>query len=313
MKFFSADDIAHALPYAALVDALDGAFKGGFTVPVRAHHNVPVTDGQDATVLLMPAWSDDGFIGVKTAIVAPENTGKGLPSVQATYQLFDRDTGQPLALMDGPELTARRTACASALAARYLAPSDASKLLMIGSGVLAHHLPLAHASVRPIRAVRVWGRSFENAKKTAAALRAEGLAAEAVENLQSAVTWADIVSSATLAKQPIINGDWLRPGQHIDLVGAFRPDMREADDAVMRRARIFCDTRGGAMKEAGDLSDPLTRGVIKAEDVLADLFDLASGAYRFERGGDDITLFKSAGTAIEDLAAAMLAYRYEAD
>lgn len=304
--------MARALPYGALVDAIERAFAGGVTVPVRAHHNVPVPDGQDATILLMPAWSDDGFIGVKTVIVAPDNAARSLPAVQATYQLFERETGRPLALMDGPELTARRTACASALAARYLAPREASKLLMIGTGVLGHHLPLAHAAVRPISEVRVWGRNAENAEKSAAALRAAGLAAKAVEDLASSVHWADIVSAATLAKQPIINGNWLRPGQHIDLVGAFRPDMREADDTVLKRARIFCDTKAGAMTEAGDLSDPLARRVIENADVLADLFDLADGSYRFERHADDITLFKSAGTAIEDLAAAMLAYGREA-
>lgn len=312
MKLIDADALAEALPYGALVDAIGHAFEGGVTVPVRAHHDVPVEGGQNATVLLMPAWSDDGFIGVKTVIVAPENAAKGLPAVQATYQLFDRETGQPLALMDGPELTARRTACASALAARYLAPHDASKLLMIGTGVLAHHLPQAHAAVRPIRQVRVWGRNPANAEKTAAALRAAGLEAEMSENLSSSVEWADIVSAATLAKEPIIDGNWLRPGQHVDLVGAFRPDMREADDTVLKRALIFCDTKAGAMKEAGDLSDPLGRGVISDQDVLADLFDLATEAYAFERAADDITMFKSAGTAIEDLAAAMLAYGRDA-
>jgi ornithine cyclodeaminase len=304
--------LARALPYDALVDAIDRAFAGGVTVPVRAHHDVSVDGGQNSTVLLMPAWSDEGFIGVKTVIVAPENAHRGLPAVQATYQLFDRDTGQPLALMDGPELTARRTACASALAARYLAPADASKLLMIGTGVLAQHLPLAHAAVRPIKEVQVWGRNPENAEKIAAALRAAGLAAEMTDDLSSAVSWADIVSAATLAKTPIIDGNWLRPGQHVDLVGAFRPDMREADDTVLKRARIFCDTRAGAMKEAGDLSDPLARGIIGDTDVLADLFDLATGAYTFDRTAGDITMFKSAGTAIEDLAAAMLAYAHEA-
>lgn len=312
MKLIDADAVARALPYGALVDAIGDAFAGGVTVPVRAHHNVPVENGQDSTILLMPAWSNDGYIGVKTVVVAPENAAKGLPAVQATYQLFDRDTGAPLALLDGPELTARRTACASALAARYLAPSNASKLLMIGTGVLGHHLPQAHAAVRPITEVRVWGRNAENAEKSAAALRAAGLAADAVTDLSSAVTWADIVSAATLAKEPIIDGAWLRPGQHIDLVGAFRPDMREADDTVLERARIFCDTKAGAMTEAGDLCDPLERGVIKDTDVLADLFELCGGAYTFERGADDITMFKSAGTAIEDLAAAMLAYAREA-
>lgn len=310
MKLFSASALARSLPYAALIDAIDGAFKGGVTVPVRAHHNIPVADGQDSTMLLMPAWSDDGYTGVKTVIVAPENASRSLPTVQATYQLFRRDTGEPLALMDGPELTARRTACASALAARYLAPENASKLLMIGTGVLAQHLPLAHAAVRPIREVRVWGRNPANAEKIAAALRAAGLAAAAVENLEQNISWADIVSSATLAKQPIIKGEWLRSGQHIDLVGSFRPDMREADDVVLKRSKVYCDTRGGAMKEAGDLCDPLSRGIITEADVLADLFDLASGAHKPTRHPDDITLFKSAGTAIEDLAAAMLAYRH---
>lgn len=308
MKLFDAANIAKALPYGALVDAIGAAFSGGVTVPVRAHHDVPVDDGQNSTILLMPAWSDDGFIGVKTVVVAPENASKGLPAVQATYQLFDRETGQPLALMDGPELTARRTACASALAARYLAPENASKLLIIGTGVLGYHLPQAHAAVRPIDEVRVWGRNPENAEKSAAALRAAGLAAEMTDDLSTSVEWADIISAATLAKEPIINGNWLRPGQHVDLVGAFRPDMREADDTVVKRARVFCDTKAGAMKEAGDLCDPLARGVIGEQDILADLFELSSGDYIFNRSADDITMFKSAGTAIEDLAAAMLAY-----
>lgn len=309
MKLVDAANLAEALPYGALVDAIGAAFAGGVTVPVRAHHDVPVEDGQNSTILLMPAWSDDGFIGVKTVVVAPENASKGLPAVQATYQLFDRETGQPLALMDGPELTARRTACASALAARYLAAENASKLLMIGTGVLGYHLPQAHAAVRPITDVRVWGRNAANAEKSAAALRAAGMNAEMTEDLSSSVEWADIVSAATLAKEPIIKGNWLRPGQHVDLVGAFRPDMREADDTVLKRARVFCDTKSGAIKEAGDLCDPIARGVISEQDVLADLFELSSGDYVFERGADDITMFKSAGTAIEDLAAAMLAYK----
>ena len=231
MLLIDAAKTAAALPYAALVDAIDAAFKGGCTVPVRAHHNVPVEDGQDSTVLLMPAWSDDGFVSVKTVIVAPENAAKGMPAVQATVQLFDRDTGVPLALIDGPELTARRTAAASALAARYLAPEGAEKLLMIGTGVLAQHLPMAHASVRPIKQVRVWGRDSGKAAALAQTLTAQGLSATPVGDLAEAVAWADVISTATLSKTPILQGAWLRPGQHIDLVGAFRPDMREADDA----------------------------------------------------------------------------------
>lgn len=309
MKLFDADALAKSLPYSDLIDAIDAAFKGGVTVPVRAHHTIPKGDGADGTLLLMPAWSDDGFVGVKTVIVAPDNAAKAMPAVQATYQLFDRDTGVPLALFDGPELTARRTACASALAARYLAPPGATSLLMIGTGVLARHLPLAHAAVRPIRSVQVWGRDPAKAKAVADDLAASGLDAAPVSDLARAVAAADIVSAATLSTVPIIQGGWLRPGQHVDLVGAFRPDMREADDAVLTRARLFCDTWAGATKEAGDLCDPLARGVISEDDVEGDLFDLARGDLVVTRAADDITLFKSAGTAIEDLAAAMLAYR----
>ncbi len=309
MKLLDAAALSDALPYLNLVDAIDAAFHGGFTVPVRAHHNIDVKDGQDSTLLLMPAWSDDGFLGVKTVIVAPENAKKSLPAVQATYQLFDRETGQPLALMDGPELTARRTAAASAVAARYLAPENATKLLMVGTGVLAQHLPQAHAAVRPIDEVRVWGRNAENAVARAEELCGVGINATVATDLAESANWADIISAGTLSKQPLIMGDWLRPGQHVDLVGAFRPDMREADDAVLLKSKIYCDTRAGATKEAGDLCDPLARGIISDSDVLGDLFDLASGAVVVDRKPEDITLFKSAGTAIEDLAAAMLAYR----
>jgi len=309
MKLLDADALRDALPYLNLVDAIDAAFKGGFTVPVRAHHNIDVKEGQDSTLLLMPAWSDDGFLGVKTVIVAPENASKSLPAVQATYQLFNRETGQPLALLDGPELTARRTAAASAVATRYLAPESASKLLMVGTGVLAQHLPQAHASVRKLTEVRVWGRNRSNAQACADDLSKAGLNASVADDLAESANWADIISAGTLSKEPLIKGDWLRPGQHIDLVGAFRPDMREADDAVLLRSKIYCDTRAGATKEAGDLCDPLARGVISDSDVLGDLFDLASGTVQVDRTPDDITLFKSAGTAIEDLAAAMLAYK----
>jgi alanine dehydrogenase len=302
--------LAQALPYPDLIDAINDAFKGGVTVPLRAHHTIPgLEGGSDNTLLLMPAWSDDGFIGVKTAVVAPDNRKLGLPAVQVTYQLLERETGRPLASMDGPMLTARRTAAASALAARYLAPEGASKLLMIGTGLLAGELPLAHAAVRPISAVKVWGRDPAKAGATAESLSCAGLNAVPTTDLEKAVGWADIVSAATLSREPLIQGAWLHPGQHVDLVGAFRPDMREADDVAVTRARVFCDTREGALKEGGDLAQPLRDGVFSAKDVEGDLFDLAAGQVAIQRRVDDITLFKSTGTALEDLAGAMLAYR----
>ncbi len=308
IRILDADAVAEALTYPDLIDALDTAFRGGFTVPVRAHHNLPTASGRDATLLVMPAWSDSGYLGLKTVIVAPDNAERGLPAVQATYQLFDRATGRSLALLDGPTITARRTASASALAARYLAAPGATKLLMVGTGVLARHLPAAHAAVRPITEIKVWGRTMAKAEETAADIRAQGLNVTATDDLKAAVDWADIVSSATLSETPLIEGAWLHPGQHVDLVGAFRPDMREADDVALTRSRVFCDTRAGAMVEAGDLAGPLARGVLREEDIEADLFDLAQGHVPVGRADGDITLFKSTGTAIEDLAAAILAY-----
>ena len=307
MLTFDAEAVAARLDYASLVDAIDAAFRGDITIPPRHHHTVPVAGGRDATLLLMPAWSDR-HIGLKTVVVAPENAGRGLPAVQAGYQLMDRATGQLLALIDGPELTARRTAAASALASRYLSRADARHLAMIGTGVLAPHLVAAHASQRPIETVTVWGRDPAKAERLAAGLAGEGLAAKAEPDIAAAIQGADIVSCATLATTPLIDGEWLRPGQHLDLVGAFTPAMREADDRALMRARIFDDTPD-ALASAGEICDPMARGVITAADIRGTLFDLAAGrVVRARPDAETITLFKSAGTALEDMAAAELVY-----
>lgn len=310
MLSFSAAEVAERLDYPSLTDALDAGFRADTTIPPRHHHTVPdagAASGRDATLLLMPAW-DARFIGLKTVVVAPENAAKGLPAVQAGYQLMDRETGQLLALLDGAELTARRTACASALASRYLSRPDSRRLAMVGTGVLAPHLIRAHAAARPIAEVAIWGRNAEKAKALAIELSGSGLAVRAEPDLAAAVGGADIVSCATLAESPLIDGNWLEPGQHLDLVGAFTPEMREADDTALRRADIYIDTED-AMESAGEICDPLARGVISKADILGTLFDLARGRVALPRAGADaITLFKSAGTAVEDLAAAALVY-----
>jgi alanine dehydrogenase len=304
---FDAEAVAARLDYGSLVDAIDAAFRSDITIPPRHHHTVPVAGGRDSTLLLMPAWST-GHIGLKTVVVAPENAARNLPAVQAGYQLMDRATGRLLALMDGAELTARRTAAASALASRYLSRPDARHLTMIGTGVLAPHLIAAHATQRPIDTVTVWGRDRAKAERLAARLAAAGIPAKAEADIARAVERADIVSCATLATEPLIDGDWLRPGQHLDLVGAFTPEMREADDRALKRARIFVDTPE-PLESAGEICDPMARGVITAADIKGTLFDLAAG--RVDRPRPDaeaITLFKSAGTALEDIAAAELVY-----
>jgi len=297
----------------SLVTALHGAFRDGVETPVRHHHTVPMGTRDDATLLLMPAWNagtPPRHIGIKTVTVHPDNPRHEptapKPSVQGAYLLLDGHSGTPRALIDGPSLTARRTAAASALAARFLSRPDARRLLVIGTGRLAPELIAAHADVRPIEHIEIWGRNIRAAERLADDITARGLRAEPCIDLASAVESADIISCATTSRTPVFDGDRLRPGVHVDLVGGFRPDMREADDAAIGRARIFFDTRAGAMSEAGDIVQPLEAGLIAPDDILAELAELCRDEHPGRTDPNEITLFKSVGTALEDLAAAEL-------
>jgi ornithine cyclodeaminase len=259
----------------------------------------------------MPAWTEGGaepFIGIKAIAIFPTNLEKGIPSLTGSYMLLSGETGIPLAVMDGGLLTRWRTAAASALAARYLARADASRHLIVGAGALAPFFARAHAAVRPIRDVSIWNRTAHRAEEIAARLSAEGLRAGAVGDLEAAVRAADIVTGLTGSDAPWLRGAWLKPGTHVDLVGGFKPAMRESDDETLFRSRVYVDTRH-AMEEAGDLLGPLERGVIRESDVQGDLFQLCRGEVAGRGGKDEITLFKSAGTAVEDLAAAILVWR----
>jgi len=310
MRILSAEQVDGALDDVMLIDRLEAAFRAGAEVPVRHHHHLPT-----GTLLLMPAWSPR-HVGIKLVTVFPDNVKRSLPSVFGQYVLLDGSTGQPVALLDGTMLTKRRTACASGLAAHYLAPHNAARLLMIGTGALAPHLVRVHAKVRPIREVAIWGRRPAEAEALAGRLAASlpaaigrPIAVRAVTDRKAAVGDADVISCATLSKEPLVEGAWLREGQHIDLVGAYTPEMRESDDKAVWRARVYLDTRAGAMKEAGDIVQAIRNGTIDEDDVIADLFELARGQQTGRLAGDDasITLFKSVGSALEDLAAAELA------
>lgn len=307
MQQIDAAQVHRALDYAALVDRLELMFRRGCELPVRHHHAIETPGGSEATLLLMPAWQVGGRFGVKMVTVFPGNAAKSLPAVMGLYLLGDATTGTPLALIDGPSLTVRRTAAASALASRYLSRRDAGTMLMVGTGALAPHLIGAHAVVRPIKKVLVWGRDPAKAAALASSFKAAAFSASAATDLEEAVRGADIVSCATLSREPLVRGAWLRPGAHLDLVGAFTPEMRESDDAAVRRASVFVDTRAGALKEGGDVVQPLKSGILKPENVLADLFELTRGEKKGRRLSDEITLFKSVGSALEDLAAAELA------
>ncbi|MGD0491956.1 MAG: ornithine cyclodeaminase family protein [Steroidobacteraceae bacterium] len=300
--------LAARLPRQALIDALEQAFRTPAVVPERRHYQIQSGNPgqQPGTLLLMPAWRVGGALGIKLVTIYPDNALRSLPAVAATYLLLDAETGRPRALLDGGELTLRRTGAASALASRFLSAPDASRLTMVGTGRLAPHLIESHAAVRPIREIRIWGRNAAHSRALAVSLQRPGWVVSATEDLEGAVRWAEVVSCATLSRQPLVRGEWLAAGQHLDLVGAFTPDMCEADDAAVARSELFVDTRQGALSESGELIGAIRRGVIDATSVRGDLSDLVSDRAARSRPSA-VTLFKSVGTALEDLVAAELA------
>lgn len=307
IPFLPAARVDALLDYPGLVNALRDAFAGNWTVPIRHHHGIDMPEGEaDQTLLLMPAWDAGKSVGIKIVTITPGNGARNLPAVQGLYLLLDGLTGEPRALIDGKALTVRRTAAASALAASYCARPDAATHLMIGAGALSRPLIEAHRAVRPISRSLLWARDTAKAEAKVRELELAGIKVEVAPDLEAAVREADIVSTGTLSRDPLVQGAWLKPGQHVDLVGAFLPDMRESDDETMRRATVFVDTRGGALKEAGDIVLAVKSGALAEGGIAADLHDLARKTHAGRASADEITLFKSVGTALEDLAAARL-------
>ncbi len=320
MIVIDADAIDRVLTRSGMVEALRHGFREAIVTPVRHHHPMPRAGEDDAMLLLMPAWSDgrdgladDAVTGVKIVSVVPGNAERGLASVVGTYVLMSGASGAPLAVLDGTRLTLWRTAGASALAADYLARPDAKRLVTIGAGALAEHLIEAHTAIRPIEDVAIWNRSLGKAEALAERFAGRPFRVRAVADPEAAIRDADVVSTATMSTTPIVRGDWLKPGAHVDLVGGYTPAMREADDTAIARARVFVDTREGATREAGDITRPLASGVLTLERIVGDLADLCRGAVAGRGGADEITLFKSVGTALEDLVAARLVHRAIAD
>lgn len=304
MKILTQADVARLGAYKDVVEALRQGFRAEIATPVRHHHDI--TDV--STLLLMPAWSKD-WAGLKTVVFKSDNAAKGLPTIQASYLLIEQKTGETVAMMDGGEITRRRTAAASALAADYLAREDAATMTLVGAGALSPHFALAHAAVRPVKRVFIYTRSIAKGEALAAQLAHHGLEAHSVTDLEHAVRQSDIVSCVTTSTAPIVKGAWLKPGTHVDLAGAFKPTMRETDAQVVVRASVYVDTREGALAEAGDLLQARDEGKFDFADLKGDLFDLCRGTVKGRASADEITLFKSAGTAIEDLATAIMLYQ----
>ena len=305
IRHITAAEVHAALPYPVLVEALRSAFAIGAEAPVRSSFSVTPEGDR---LLLMPAWRPGLDLGVKLVTVFPRNPQRGLASVSALYVLLDGATGHPRALIDGEALTLRRTAAASALASTFLSRPDSRCLLVVGTGALAPYLAAAHCAVRGLQRVLVWGRSNERAGATAQALQSEGIPAQPIADLSVGLADADIVTCATTAREPVVRGAFVKPGTHVDLVGAFTRDMRECDDALVVKAEVFVDTFAGALKEADDLVHPLTSGLIGRDHVRAEMADLVCGRHVGRRAPAEVTLFKSVGTALEDLCAARLVF-----
>ncbi|AJC21597.1 ornithine cyclodeaminase family protein [Pandoraea pulmonicola] len=312
MKIIDAAATRDALAFGPLLDALNAMFVEGCEVPLRHTHVIPdPVTGADVTVLIMPAWQPGGFLGIKTVNIAPANSThpqRGLPGLHSTYLLYDAATGVPLAQMDGNEITSRRTAAASALGVAYLAREDASHLALLGAGRVGALVPLAHRTVRPIRRVSVWDRDARAAARAVDGLREQGFEARVCDTAKAAVADADIVTCATLATEPVVQAEWLAPGVHLDLIGSFTPQMREADDACFAGATLFVDTEE-ALAKSGELLGPMSRGVFTKQDVRGTLADLCRAGRIRREARDERTVFKAVGTALEDLAAAMLVWR----
>ena len=304
MRSFDAAATREALPFDRLIPALRSLFASGCTVPQRHVHEIVNAGGLQFTSLIMPAWLEGRYYGIKTINIANGNAKHGLPGLHASYVLYHGLTGVPLALIDGDQITTRRTAAASALAASYLARADASRLLIVGAGQIAALLADAFRAVRPIEQVAVWARSPAQAERLVGSLQARGIPASRAGSLEAAVRQADIVSCATLAAQPVIEGRWLQAGAHLDLIGSFTPAMREADDDCFVGASLFVDTEE-AFEKSGDLLGPMQRGVLRASDLCGTLTTLSRCEAPGRRTAAERTVFKAVGTALEDLAAAI--------
>ena len=273
----------------------------GLLAAFEAGHRLPQPDIKDLfcyrgpdTILDRATWIDGLGALVKVATVVPGNAARGKPTVNGAVTLYDDVTGELTALVDFHLVTKWKTAGDSLLAASKLARKEARNFLLVGAGTVARSMVEAYSSLWPDARFTVWSRTRATA---------EAMGLPVADDLEAAVRTADVICTCTMATAPLIRGEWLQPGQHLDLIGAYRPDMREVDDAAMARARVFVDARATTLHHIGELIEPLKSGAIREADVLADFYDLASGAFR--RGSEaEITIAKNGGGAHLDLMTA---------
>ena len=305
MKIITEEEVAKAIKYATLIEELKKAFISDIKVPSRIHQDYSnPKEGIDSSLLMMPSWVPSEELGIKVLTVSPNNSKYNIPGISAVYLLFDAHKGGIKAVIEAKKLTSMRTAAASALASSYLSRVDSKVMLMIGTGALCEELIRAHSCVRNLEKIYVWGRDKEKALNIVKKLKSE-FNIEAIDRIEDKLGEADIISCATLSKEPLIFGKNIKKGQHYDLVGSFKPDMREVDDELISNVDIFIDSQM-AKKESGDLKTPLENGIISEDSIKADLFELTRKEKNARTSKEQITLFKSVGHALEDLTAAKL-------
>jgi ornithine cyclodeaminase len=302
MHFFDQSTVAKALPYPALIDALAVGLQQAIVSPQRSHFE---PNGDASTVLIMPAWKAHDRMGVKLVSIWPGNSAKGQSAVSGVYVLISCEDGQAIAVLDGTELTLRRTAAAAALAARILARKNSRTLAILGTGSLGAPMAVAHASVMDFKTILVWGRDAQKAQAVVDNLAVQGITAQVSSDLQATLAQADVVSAASTATTPFIRSAWVKPGTHLGLVGAFTPTMAEAEPALMARAQVFADSREAVLQKGGEVLQAIQQGLMTAGAIQAELAELAAQPHKAWRASDEaITVFKSVGFAALDLIAA---------
>jgi len=313
LLIINGEQVRRALPMQACIEAVDRAMRavsrGDGKVPLRTVLSVPATDN---LLAVMPGYlGDPRGLGAKILALYPENPQAGLSSHIGLVTLFDCDTGLPRAVMDAAEITAIRTAAASAVATRALARADAAILAILGTGEQASTHLEALGRVRPLKAVRVWGRSREKACAFAERENARlGFRIEVCQSARSAVEGADLVCTLTAAKEPILSGEWLAPGTHVNLVGASQRAAREADDEVVTRSRFFVDLQVSALAEAGELHHAIEAGLITTHHIRGEIGAVLAGQVPGRISDKDVTVYKSLGIAAQDIAAAQVIYQH---
>lgn len=297
MEYYSPDQINFYFDHKEFIDFLQEFYKQDIFTPIRHHHKLG-----DGTMLIMPSWGSEDYMGVKLVNVFPNN--KSTPTINGLYVLMNRKTGEMLAQFDGLSLTCKRTAAVSALAAKLLAPKRKRIMLMIGTGNMSEELIRAHHRIQQFSSIYIWGRSFAKAKAKEKLLKAEGYPITAIKDKKSFIKNADLISVATLSDEPLVFAQNLSEGDYLDLVGSYKPTSQEADEMVFKGSKIFVDNYA-ALEESGDIKIPLDKEIINRKDILADIIELSKGVHVPNVSEKDIVVFKSVGFAASDLACAI--------